>query len=302
MHVARLPYDVVMEWTVRELRYLVAAAEEGSFTDAAIRLGVSQAAVSRTIAHLESLVGEKLLRRSRGGCEPTAAGHQILPKARKMLTEAERFTEFLTTRHTVLRLGYAWAAMGAHTASLQRQWIAARDEPQLSLVRDNSPTAGLLEGACDVAIMRRAPEERRFESVVVGLERRCVAYAADDPHWVRRRRLTMAEIAQRTVIIDLRSGTTTPELWQQTGVTPEFIESNDVDVWLNAIAAGQGVGTTSEATAYHHSRAGITYRPVSDGPRIPVHLVWWRDHPPRGLNDLINAVTGFYAGSDLTGS
>ena len=38
-----------------------------------------------------------------------------------------------------------------------------------------------------------------FDSVVVGLELRVVAFASDDPEWSRRRRLTMAEVAGRIV-------------------------------------------------------------------------------------------------------
>ncbi|GAB3616548.1 LysR family transcriptional regulator [Okibacterium endophyticum] len=285
-----------MDWTIRELRVLVTAVETGSFTDAAAELHVSQAAVSRTIASLERGVGAQLLRRVPRGCELTSAGRQVLPEARRVLAEADRFEQFLRTRHARLRLGYAWAALGHHTASFQRRWAAEHEAVELELVRHNSPTAGLVEGLCDVAIVRRPVDERRFESVVVGLERRLVAFASDDPRWARRRQLSMAEIAERTVVIDPRVGATSEELWRGTGRPPQFIESTDVDGWLDTLAAGRGVGTTSEATAHHHSRTGVSYRPIKDGPRIPVRLAWWRDSRPAGLADLVDAVTRLYAG------
>lgn len=294
MHSLLMSYDLVMEWSLRELRFLVAAAEEGSFTDAAIALRVSQAAVSRTIAGLEASVGVRLLRRVPRGCELTPAGQQALPHARRVLAEAARFTDFLATRHEVLRLGYAWAALGQHTAGLQRQWARRHEAIELDLVRHNSATSGLAEGLCDVAIVRRPLEDGRFDSVVVGLERRLVTFAADDPQWARRRSLSMAEIAERTVIIDPRVGTTGGHLWAGADRQPDFIESTDVDTWLDAIAAGRGVGTTAEATAHHHSRPGVHYRAIKDGPRIPVRLVWWRDERPNGLTELVDAVTKLY--------
>jgi DNA-binding transcriptional LysR family regulator len=214
-----------------------------------------------------------------------------------VLAEAERFTEFLTTRHGVLRLGYAWAALGRHTAPLQRDWAQRHEAIELELVRHNSPTAGLAEGLCDVAVLRRGVDDKRFDSVVVGLERRLVAFAADDPQWSRRRQLRMDEIADRTVVIDPRVGTTTSRLWDGADHLPRFLESNDVDSWLDAIAAGRGVGITAEATAHHHPRPGVTYRPIKDGPRIPVKLVWWSDHRPTGLHDLVDAVTQLYTRS-----
>lgn len=284
-----------MEWTLRELKVFVTAAELGSFTEAAGRLHVSQAAVSRTVAALERTVGDRLLRRVPRGCELTSVGHQLLPEARRVLAEADRFTTYVSSRHGRLRLGYAWAALGRHTTPVLRQWARDHDDIDLEIVRHNTATSGLAEGLCEVAIVRAAVDERRFDSVVVGLEQRVVAFAVDDPEWARRRRLRLAEIAERTVIVDLRSGTTTQELWRGAERAPHFIESSDVVGWLDLIAAGRGVGITASATADHHPGPGVVYRPVTDGPRIPVRLVWWRDARPRGLDDLVDAVTARYA-------
>lgn len=291
-----LPYAVVMDWSLRELRFFVTAADAGSFTEAAAQLYVSQAAVSRTIAALERSVGARLLHRVPRGCELTSTGQQVLPQTRRLLAEADRFSEYLSSRHGLLRLGYAWAALGAHTAPLQREWAGRHADTDLELVRTNTPSGGLAESACDVAIVRRALDDTRFDSVVVGLERRFVAFASDDPAWARRRVVAMLEIAERTVIIDPRSGTTTSHLWAEGEAPHRFLESSDVDSWLDAIAAGRGVGTTAEATAHHHPRPGVTYRPVKDGPRIPVRLAWWRDSVPPGLGDLVDAVTALYSG------
>jgi DNA-binding transcriptional LysR family regulator len=296
MHIAHLLYALIMDWTLRELRCFVTAAESESFTEAADRLYVSQAAVSRTIASLESTVGATLLRRLPRGCELTTVGRQVLPYARRVLAEAEQFSDFLSSRHAVLRVGYAWAALGRHTTRLQRDWASRHDDTELQLVRHNSPTAGLAEGLCDVAITRIPVDDKRFDSVVVGLERRLVAFASDDAFWARRRLMSMSEIADRTVIIDPRVGTTSSRLWHRSDRQPQFIESADVDSWLDAIAAGRGVGTTAESTAYHHPRPGVTYRPIRDGSRIAVRLAWWRDHRPRALDDLIDETTGLYAG------
>jgi DNA-binding transcriptional LysR family regulator len=286
-----------MDWTLRELRFFATAVDTGSFTDAASQLYVSQAAVSRTVASLERTVGAALLRRSVRGCELTSAGQQVLPQIRKVLAEADRLTDLLQARPSVLRVGYAWAALGQHTSRLQRQWAQRYPQDQLELVRHNTPTAGLAEGLCDVAVTRRSlDDDTRFTSVVVGLERRLVAFASDDPEWQRRRQLTMAEIAERVVVVDPRVGTTSVDLWSGSARTPDTVETADVDTWLDAIVAGRGVGTTAEATAHHHPRPGVTYRPIKDGPRIPVRLAWWRDARPANITELVDTVTALYAG------
>lgn len=295
-----MPYACRMDldWNLRELRFFVSAVETGSFTDAAGELGVSQAAVSRTIAALERRLGEQLLRRIPRGCEPTATGRQLVPHVRRFLADAQRLTDVVLSRHGVLRLGYAWSALGRHTTALQRAWAAAHERQELHLIRHNSATSGLTEGFSDVAIVRRAVEDQRIDAMVVGLEQRYVAFASDDPAWSRRRRLTMAEVAERTIVVDRRTGTTNEALWAGSGRPLSTVESFDVDDWLDAIASGRAVGSTSEATAHHHPRPGVTYRPIKDGPRIPVRLAWRRDEPPTGLTELIDTVTRLYAEAD----
>ncbi|MHA2788376.1 LysR family transcriptional regulator [Corynebacterium sp. S7] len=283
-----------MDWNVREIRFFIEVVESGSFTDAAPRLAVSQAAVSRTVAKLEEKVGAPLLRRLPRGCELTPMGERILPAARRLMAEVNRFTEEVHEDAPPLRLGFAWSALGQRTLRLHDLWMKKHSEQQLHLIRYNSPTAGLLEGKSDVAITRRPIEDPRFESAVVGHENRVVAFSAADRQWARRRKLTMKEVAERIVIIDIRTGVTSANLWNDSEVQPRTIECLDQDDWLNMIATGQGVGTSSEATAYYSSHPEVAYRPISDGPSIPVSLTWWRDNPPRALTELISTLTYLY--------
>lgn len=295
MHLTGLIYDLVMDWKLHELRGFVAVVDSGTFTDAAQELGVSQAAVSRGIASLERRAGGRLLRRMPRGCEPTALGQRLLPQARRVVAELAKLDELLHAGHTSLRLGYAWSAVGKHTTPLLRSWARAHPDIELELVRHNSASGGLAEGMCDAAIVRTALDPHRFDAVIVGLERRVAVFASDDAEWSRRRSLRMKEIARRPVIVDPRTGTTRSDLWAE-GKGPRTLQTTGLDNWLDAIAAGKGVGMTSEATAVHHPRQGVSYRPVSDGPRIPVWLAWWHDEPPTGITALADAITELYQG------
>jgi len=90
----------------------------------------------------------------------------------------------------------------------------------------------------------------------------------------------MAEIAQRTLLVDRRTGTTTPELWPE-GARPAVEHTQDVDDWLTVIAGGRCVGVTAESTAAQYRRPGVAYRPIRDAEPVAVRLAWWRDdaHP-----------------------
>ncbi len=279
---------------MRQLRCLVAIVDTGSFTDAAIDLGISQAAVSRALSSLETTLGVRLLRRTTREVTLTAAGSRVLPHARRALAEAQDMVREAATGHARLRIGYAWSAMGRHTTPFQRRWAAEHPEVELQLVRTNSVTAGLAEGACDIAVIRTELDQRRFRDAVVGLERRYCAMAADDP-WAVRRSLRLAEISGRTLVIDRRTGTTTADMWPPEA-RPVIEYTGDVDDWLTAIATGRYVGITPESTVTQYPRPGVLYRPMRDAPSIPVRLVWWRDDVHPATAAAVGLLTDLYRG------
>ena len=283
-----------MDLELRHLRCLVAIADSGSFTDAAIELGISQAAVSRTLIALEEVLGVRLLHRTSRSVTPTTAGVQVLARARHLLAEADDLVAEATTGHTRLRLGHAWSAMGRHTAEFQRRWAARYPEVELHLVRTNTATGGLAEGACDLAVVRTAVDEHRFASAVVGHEQRYCAMAADDP-WVRRRSVRLAEVAQRSLLIDRRTGTTTPELWPDS-TRPAIELTQDIDDWLAVIATGRSVGITTEGTMTQYRRDGIVFRPLRDAPPVAVQLIWRRHDPHPSTHAAIAMLTELYDG------
>ena len=271
---------------LRQLRALVAVVDEGTFTDAAELLAVSQATVSRTVAALESSLGVRLLQRNTRHVSLTSTGTHVVAVARRVLDEVAHLRRVVEQSRTELRVGYAWAALGKHTRRLQKAWAAAHPGTPLVFVHANAPTAGLAEGTADVAVIRRRLDDPRFESALVGVEARYAAVATDSA-LARRRSLRRSDLARYTVAIDERTGTTTLDLWQP-GPPPATVRhTHGVDEWLTLIAAGQAVGITSEATANQNPRPGVAYRPLRDAPPIPVWLAWWLDDPPQHLNDLV---------------
>ncbi|WP_225829157.1 LysR family transcriptional regulator [Streptomyces naphthomycinicus] len=277
---------------LRQLRSLVAVVDEGTFTDAAIALGVSQAAVSRAVASLEGALGTRLLRRTSREVTPTATGVRVVAQARRVLADVSALVREATAGHSRLRVGYAWSAVGRHTVAFQRRWSAAHHDVDLYLVRVNSPSAGLVEGACDLAVVRRPLDDRRFGTAIVGLERRLCALAADDV-LARRRSVRLADLADRLLLVDRRTGTATPELWPP-DARPATEETHDVDDWLTVIAAGRGIGVTAESTANQYPRPGIVYRPVRDAEPVAVRLAWWRDDPHPALQAVLELLTELY--------
>src|SRR4029453_1513174 len=70
---------------LRQLRYVVAVAEERNFTRAAARAHVAQPAISQQIAQIERELGSALFERSSRGVALTPAGAAFLPPPRAAL-------------------------------------------------------------------------------------------------------------------------------------------------------------------------------------------------------------------------
>src|SRR5215475_10285457 len=71
---------------LRHLRYLVAVADAGTFTDAAERMFIAQPTLSQQIRRLEEMVGTPLLQRRREGVRLTEAGAVLLEASRAVLS------------------------------------------------------------------------------------------------------------------------------------------------------------------------------------------------------------------------
>jgi DNA-binding transcriptional LysR family regulator len=70
---------------LKQIRYLVAVADAGSFSAGARRAFVTQPILSAAIAALETELGSKLFERGARGVAPTQEGSRILDRARAIL-------------------------------------------------------------------------------------------------------------------------------------------------------------------------------------------------------------------------
>lgn len=81
---------------LREIECFVAVAELGSFVKAADALGISKAAVSRTVLELEARLGSRLMQRTTRRLSLTEAGTLYLERCKQIMAALEEADDLLT--------------------------------------------------------------------------------------------------------------------------------------------------------------------------------------------------------------
>jgi DNA-binding transcriptional LysR family regulator len=143
---------------LRQLEYLVAVADEHSFTRAAERLHVAQPGVSAQIRRLERELGQPLLDRS-GGVRPTAAGEAVLPHARAALAAVASVRQAVDEVSGLLRGRAALGVVTSYSAPDVPALLASfhRRHPGVEITLTEGPSeglvAGLREGTFDLALV-----------------------------------------------------------------------------------------------------------------------------------------------------
>ncbi|MEU9034066.1 LysR family transcriptional regulator [Streptomyces sp. NPDC048352] len=145
-----------MDLDVAQVRAFVRASEELHFGRAAGLLGVSQQALSKRIARLESLLGTRLFQRGGTGVRLTEAGERFLSPARHAVTAADAAVAAVTGTRRPLRVDF-WGHLYQPMRTLA-QVAAQAGELELGHGRDlPSVTEALLHGDIDAAFGRVHP-------------------------------------------------------------------------------------------------------------------------------------------------
>ncbi|HET8951950.1 MAG TPA: LysR family transcriptional regulator [Solirubrobacteraceae bacterium] len=192
---------------INELRSLCVAADSGTLGRAALRLGISQPALTKRLQGLEQLAGQQLLERSPRGVSLTPAGRRIYEEAGPLLAGAERVEELLAgmrRQAAPLRLAASHSSCEAFVTAV----LAAVSEergPAVELVAANSQVVrGLVgDGRADLGVAARRPGATPNPAVreVEIADDEIVCGVPPAHPWSRRARIPQADFLRTPMIV-----------------------------------------------------------------------------------------------------
>jgi len=192
---------------LRHLRYFVAAAEAENVSRAALRLHVSQPALSRQIRDLESELGFPLFERSAKSVRLTEAGRAFLAEAQAILSRVEEGIKtakaVATGRRIELHVGYAPSPTARIVPPTLRAFRARF--PNVKVILHDLSTEEMLsrvrDGALQLAFLAQPNRVMLRKLHFAELARDAMCLAVPPDHALARGRSVSLEQAAREPLV-----------------------------------------------------------------------------------------------------
>jgi len=245
---------------LRHLKYFVAVAEEENVTRAALKLHVSQPALSRQVRDLEEELGFSLLERGANSMRLTEGGRAFLVEARAILQRADAAVKtaraIASGNSGELHIGYAPSLTARILPPALRLFQA--EKPGVRVIWHDQSTeemfSGLRENQLHLAFLvqptRTAMKGLHFQELALDPVR--LALAPSHP-LAEKRSVTTTEAVQHPLITYSRKEY--PEyhellkrVFRSEGGKVRIIEEHDsVTSLISAVEAGNGIAVAPES-------------------------------------------------------
>jgi DNA-binding transcriptional LysR family regulator len=267
---------------IRQLRALAAIAEARTFTAAAGRVHVTQAAISMQIRQLEQEVGVPLFVRTPRRCVLTEAGERLLERARRILREHDgalaEMAELSGATHGRLRLGSASTRFSADPLPQILHELTARHphaDVTVASGTSESLVKQILAGEIDLAFVSLPVEARGVHTELL-LRDELIAIASPSHPLAGQRVVSAFALAGERLILGEKGGNTRrliDEFFAKAGLHPRVaMELGRLNSIKEMVAAGMGVGIVPYQSAVEELAEGRFVRWWIEGAQINSEL------------------------------
>lgn len=280
--------------TLRQLEYVVAVADHGTFGAAAAAVHVSQPAMSAQIAELEQRLGVVVFERDRRGARVTPEGAEIVVAARRVLDEANELVRLAADRQGdvvgALSLGViptmAPYLLPTVVREVRRRYPAA--DLDLRELRTAELVHAIVDGTLDVGLLAAPVPELEHGVESVELARDPFVLALPEGHPVAgSTRLPRAVLATLPMILledgHCLRGHVANACAQIGAGTLGSIQATGLTSLSQMVAAGMGATLLPACALDVETRAGagITTRRLRRPEPYRTVVLAWRANSPR---------------------
>jgi LysR family transcriptional regulator, hydrogen peroxide-inducible genes activator len=275
-----------MDLKLKDLRYLVALADERHFGRAAARCFVSQPTLSAQLKKLEAYLGVQLIERAPNNVSLTAAGEAIVARARRMLEAADEVVALARSQRDPLAGPLRVALLPTigpyllpRVAPLMRKALP-RLELRLYEYQTGPMLTKLHAGELDVGILALPVELAGLESRELYREPFLVALPERHP-LAARESLRLADLKDQKLLL-LEEGhclrDQALEVCSRVGVRDQQdFRATSLETLRQMVATGAGITLLPElaGSGAYRSAKGVALRPfVRPGPVRHIGAVW----------------------------
>jgi LysR family transcriptional regulator, benzoate and cis,cis-muconate-responsive activator of ben and cat genes len=249
---------------LRHLRYFVAVAEMENVSRAALKLHVSQPALSKQIHDLEDQIGFSLLERTAKSVRLTEAGRAFLEEARAILKHAGdavlKGRAVAGKFETELRVGDWPLGTGRIMPALLRAYQQAM--PNVHVKLHDWPVyhniAGVREGRLHLAIVVPPTKAHPLNDLLfrqLKTARLCLAVSSNHP-FARRKSVSLTDAAREPFVGLIAESHRQyyehlASIFARVNPKPRIVEEHDAWTGLySAVGAGTGVAISSDVFSY----------------------------------------------------
>lgn len=289
--------------SLRQLRYFIAAADTGQFSQAALNVHVSQSAITAAVSQLEASLGVPLFDRLPHGVTLTAEGYKFAQHARHILeTLQDALSEPLFLSHAmqgVVRVGASYTVLGYFLPALLARFKRSYPLVEIDLVDLDRPSieAAVAAGKLDVGltIVSNTRNLHLFEHHVLIRSRRQLWLSSQHP-LMSKPSISLQDVSQHAYILTTvdEGAASTTRYWHAQGLAPNIaFSTSSMEALRGLVAHGFGVTILSDMIYRAWSLEGkkIEIRPLSDAiPAMELGLIW---SPDRALSSSAEAFRRF---------
>jgi DNA-binding transcriptional LysR family regulator len=269
---------------LRQLRYFVEIAEQGSFTRAAETLAIAQPALTAQIHKLEAEFNAQLFVRTSRGIVLTEVGLAVREQAQRTIDAADSTLRSaqLAGETASARLVVGFSRIFPFFPIARTVRRVRRDRPNIKIelreMWSMDQMDALVSGALDVGFVHYTEEHADRDLLMVPIAQESMVAAVPDGHRLAtRRQIALTELADEDFVVPAWTeiGETVRDqvmaACRRAGFQPRVVqESSDVRILLGLVSAGLGVALLSSSSRDVKIR-GVHY--VSIVPKLEMQFV-----------------------------